>query len=107
MNCEKSAWKLESQPVAMPPDGSCVETPNELNQLSSGWRVRKITAQNIHFVNPPPIAKVIVPSRRRFTPASTKDRTAAEGASSSRTEMMSFSNCGACIGFLIQFEFGS
>src|SRR2546427_4187993 len=98
MNCKKSAWKLETQPVAMPPDGSCVETPNELNQLSSGWRVRKITAQNIHLVNPPPMAKVIVPSRLRLTPASTKDRTAAEGADSSRTEMTSLSNCRAGIG---------
>src|SRR6266542_5216108 len=107
MNCERSDWKFDNQPVAIPPDGSGTATPNAVNQLSSGCRVRKTTAQNIHFVNPPPMAKVIVPSRRRFTPASTKDRTAAEGASSSRTEMMSFSNCGACIGFLIQFEFGS
>src|SRR6266536_6144265 len=107
MNCERSAWKVESQPVAIPPDGSCVETPNEPNQLSSGWRVRKITAQNTHLVKPPPMAKVIVPSRRRLTPASTKDRTAADGANSSRTEMTSLSNCGADIGFLVPVEFGS
>ena len=71
--------------------------PNEVNQLSSGWKVRKTTAQNIHFVNPPPIAKVIVPSRRRLTPASTSDSKAADGASSSRTEITSLSSCGVAI----------
>ena len=40
----------------MPPPGSGTLTPNELNQLSSGWRVRKMTAQKIHFVKPPPIS---------------------------------------------------
>src|SRR5207245_11640798 len=57
------------------------------NKLSNSWRVKRMTAQNIHLVNPPPIAKVMVPSRRRLTPANTKDRTAADGANSSRTEM--------------------
>src|SRR5262249_30727783 len=82
----------------MPDDGNCVDTPNEPNQLNSGCRVKKITAQNTHFVNPPPMVKVIVPSRLRLSPASTKDRTAADGAKNSSTEMTSFSNCGAGIG---------
>src|SRR5271169_1083870 len=56
-----------------------------------------MTAQNIHLVKPPPMANVIVPSRRRLTPASTRDSRAADGASKSRTEIMSLSSCGVAI----------
>src|SRR5208337_3569194 len=84
-------WKVESQELATPPPGSGTLTPNELNQLSSGWRVRKTTAQNIHFVKPPPIRKLVPPpSRRRLMPANTKHSKAAEGASSNKTFTMSF-----------------
>src|SRR5215469_2887190 len=96
-NCETSDSKFASQLVAIPLDGSGTATPNAVNQLSSGCKVRKTTAQNIHFVNPPPIAKVIVPSRRRLTPASTNDSSAAEGANSKRTEITSFKSCGVPI----------
>src|SRR5215469_6028943 len=96
-NCETSDWKFASQVVEIPPDGRGTATPNEVNQLSSGCKVRKTTAQNIHFVNPPPIAKVSVPSRRRLTLASTSESIAADGASSKRTEITSFSSCGVPI----------
>src|SRR5271165_7361355 len=43
------------------------------------------------------MANVIVPSRRRLTPAITRDSSAAEGASKSRTEIMSLSSCGVAI----------
>src|SRR5262249_3003670 len=89
--------KVREPPCPIPPDGRGTFTPNDVNQLKSGCRVRKTTAQNIHFVNTPPIAKVIVPSRRRLTPANTSDSSAAEGASSSRTEITSFNSCGVPI----------
>src|SRR5208283_916853 len=96
-NCATSACRLASHPVEIPPLGSGTGTPNEVNQLSSGWSVRNTTAQNIHLVNPPPMANVIVPSRRRLTPAITRDSSAADGASKSRTEIMSLSSCGVAI----------
>ena len=81
----------------MPPLGNGTGTPNEVNQLKRGCSVRNMTAQNIHLVNPPPMANVIVPSRRKLTPAITRDSSAADGASKSRTEIMSLSSCGVAI----------
>src|SRR5215469_8989027 len=104
MNCETCDTKVERQPVASPPDGSGEVIPNEVNHPSRGWRVTKNTAQNIHLVNPPPMVKVMVPSRRRLIPANTKDRTAAEGASSSKTEMRSSSTGGVGMKFSFLFD---
>src|SRR5437879_13893577 len=97
-NCDTSAGKLASHSVAMPLGetegrGRGTATPNEVNQLRSGCSVRKTTAQNIHFVNPPPIANVIVAARRRLTPASTSDSIAADGAGSSSAETTSSCKC--------------
>src|SRR6266852_256322 len=88
---------LANQPVLIPPPGSGTPTPNEGNQLSRGWSVRKTIAQNIHFVKLPPIANVVTPSRRRLIPASTSDRNAADGASKSSSEITSFRSWGVCI----------
>ena len=74
-------WKVASQELAIPPPGDGTLTPNELNQLSSGWRVRNTTAQKIHFVKLPPIRKLVPPpSRLRLMPANTRHSNAAEGA---------------------------
>ena len=40
-NCDTSAWKLASHPVAIPPEGRGTATPNEVNQLSSGCKGQK------------------------------------------------------------------
>ena len=66
--------------------------------------MRNTIAQNIHLVNPPPMANVIVPSRRRLTPATTSDNSAADGASKSSTEIMSLSSCGVAISPVPQVE---
>ena len=83
---------------ATPPPGSGTLTPKEVDQLSRGWSVRKTTAQNIHFVKPPPITKLAPPpSRRRLMPASTRHRKAVEGASSNKTFTISFKSCGTAM----------
>src|SRR5207244_1755402 len=64
---------LASHGVLIPPPGRGILIPNEENQVSSGCSVRNTTAQNIHFVKPPPMANTVPPSRRRVTPASTAE----------------------------------
>src|SRR6266496_2151662 len=93
---------LASHGVLMPPPGRGILIPNEENHVSSGCSVRNTTAQNIHFVKPPPMANTVPPSRRKVTPASTSETRAADGASKSRSEMTSFSSCGVGIG--LSFE---
>src|SRR5437870_4764977 len=87
-----------SHEVLMPPPGSGTATPNELNQIKSGCKVRNTTHQNIHFEKPPPRTNVIPPpSLRKLIPPSTRQTTAAAGASRSSTLMMSFKSCGVGI----------
>ena len=93
---------LASHGVLIPPPGRGILIPNEENQVSSGCSVRNTTAQNIHFVNPPPIANTVPPSRRRVTPASTSETRAADGASKSKSEMTSLSSCG--VGICLSLE---
>jgi len=62
--------------------------------MSSPGRVTNTTAQNMHLVNPPPIAKF---TRRRLVPASTRQKSAAEGARSIITFAMLLRSCGVCI----------
>src|SRR6266852_1420048 len=93
---------LASHGVLIPPPGGGILIPNEENQVSSGCSVRNTTAQNIHFVKPPPMANTVPPSRRRVTPASTSETRAADGASRSKTEMMSLSSCG--VGICVSLE---
>src|SRR5713226_7523633 len=88
---------LASHGVPIPPPGRGILIPNEENQVSRGCSVRNTTAQNIHFVKPPPMANTVPPSRRRVNPASTSETRAADGASKSRSEMTSFSSCGVGI----------
>src|SRR5437667_3677902 len=90
--------------VLTPPPGSGTATPNELNQIKSGCRVRKTTHQNIHFEKPPPRTKVTPPpSLRKLIPPSTRQTTAAAGASRSSTLMMSFKSWGVGIVPRIRF----
>ena len=90
----------------MPPPSEGTLTPELLNQMSSPGRVTNITAQNIHLVNPPPIAKFT--RRRRLIPASTRHKSAAEGARSIITFAMSVRSCGVCIAnFLSPFWLGA
>ena len=56
-----SDWTPASHGVLIPPFGSGKAIPNEENHVKSGWSVRNTTAQNIHLVNPPPIANASVP----------------------------------------------
>src|SRR6266568_3523125 len=93
---------LASHGVLIPPPGRGILIPNEENQVSSGCSVRNTTAQNIHFVKPPPIANTVPPSRRRVTPASTSETRAADGASNSKSEMTSLSSCG--VGICLSLE---
>ena len=93
---------LASHGVLIPPPGRGILIPNEENQVSSGCSVRNTTAQNIHFVKPPPIANTVPPSRRRVTPASTSETRAADGASKSKSEMTSLSSCG--VGICLSLE---
>src|SRR5579864_2741732 len=88
---------LASHGVLIPPPGRGILIPNEENNVSRGCSVRNTTAQNIHFVNPPPIANTVPPSRRRVTPASTSETSAADGASKSKSETTSLSSCGVGI----------
>src|ERR1700731_2342262 len=88
---------LASHGVLIPPPGKGILIPNDENQVNSGCRGINRTAQNIHFVKPPPMANTVPPSRRRVTPASTSETSAADGASNSKSEMISFSNCGVGI----------
>jgi len=60
MKFATSVWNDASQGVPIPPPGSATPTPNVLNQPRSDWSVAKTTAQNIHFVKPPPIMKVLL-----------------------------------------------
>src|SRR5258708_15778313 len=98
-----------SHGVVIPPPGKGILIPNEENQVNRGCRVRNTTAQNIHFVKPPPMANTVPPSRRRVTPASTSETSAADGASNSKSEMTSFSSCGVGIRLSLEgsisFEF--
>src|SRR5208282_1084146 len=94
---ETSDSKEFSQDVLIPPAGTGAATPNEVNQERSGPRVTNTTAQNIHFVNPPPIRNVVPPSRPKLMPARTKATKAAAGASCNRTWIMSFRSCGTAI----------
>src|ERR1700756_5255797 len=93
---------LAIQGVLIPPPGRGILIPNEENQVSNGCNVRNTTAQNIHFVKPPPIANTVPPSRRRVTPASTSETSAADGASKSKSEMTSLSSCG--VGIYLSLE---
>src|ERR1700731_501709 len=93
---------LANHGVLIPPPGKSILIPNEENQVSSGCRVRNTTAQNIHFVKPPPMANTVPPSRRSVTPASTSETRAAEGASNSKSEMTSLSSCG--VGICLSLE---
>src|ERR1019366_5735894 len=96
---ETSDWNEFSHDVPIPPPGTGTLIPNELNQLSSGVKVRKTTDQNIHLVKPPPIRKLVPPSRRRLIPARTSETSAAGVASRSRVLMTSFKSCGTATVF--------
>ena len=94
---ETSIWNEFSYDVPIPPPGSGTATPNELNQLRSGVKVRNTTDQNIHLVKPPPIRKLVPPSRRRLIPARTSETSAAGVANANSVLMMSFSSCGTAM----------
>src|SRR5579872_2329229 len=96
---------VASQGVLMPPLGSGRAIPKDENQVSNGCRVRNTTAQNIHFVKPPPMTNAVEPSCRKATPASTRETNAADGASKRSNEMTSFSSCGVCIVSLSKLVF--
>src|SRR5580658_1086971 len=81
----------------MPPPGNDAGTPNEGNQLMSCGRVRKTIAQNIHFAKFPPINASGTDPCRRLSPPSTRQMTAAEGASNSINLMKSVISCGGAI----------
>src|SRR2546425_13321307 len=96
---------LASHGVLIPSPGKGILIPNEENQVNRGCRVRNTTAQNIHFVKPPPMANTVPPSRRRVTPASTSETSAADGASNSKSEMTSLSSCGVGISLALKVDF--
>src|SRR5579863_7042498 len=81
----------------MPPPGKDAGTPNDGNQLMSWGRVRKTIAQNIHFAKFPPINASGMDPCRRLSPDSTRQITAAEGASNSINLMKSVISCGGAI----------
>src|SRR5579871_122932 len=81
----------------MPPPGKDAGTPNEGNQLMSWGRVRKTIAQNIHFAKFPPTRASGTEPWRRPRPASTRQMTAAEGASSSINRIKSVISCGGAM----------
>src|SRR5579872_6184775 len=81
----------------MPPPGKDAGTPNDGNQLMSWGRVRKTIAQNIHFAKFPPINASGMDPCRRLRPDSTRQMTAAEGASNSINLMKSVISCGGAI----------
>src|SRR5579863_10495401 len=88
---------LASQGVLIPPLGRGRAIPKDENHVRRGCRVRNTTAQNIHFVKPPPITNAVEPSCRSAMPASTRETNAADGASRRSNEMTSFSSCGVSI----------
>src|SRR6202142_446494 len=88
----------------MPPPGNDAGTPNDGNQLMSWGRVRKTIAQNIHFAKFPPINASGTDPCRRLSPDSTRQMTAAEGASNSINLMKSVISCGGAIVFSFQIE---
>src|SRR5579864_8378234 len=96
---------LASHGVPIPPLGRGRAIPKDENHVRSGCRVRNTTAQNIHFVKPPPITNAVEPSCRSAIPASTRETNAADGASRRSNEMTSFSSCGVCIVPLSRFAF--
>src|SRR5271165_1481332 len=90
----------------MPPLGKEAGTPNEGNQLMSWGRVRNTIAQNIHFAKFPPTNASGTEPCRRLRPASTRQMTAAEGASNSINLMKSVISCGGAIVVTFQKEIG-
>src|SRR5579872_3600715 len=96
---------LASHGVPIPPLGRGRAIPKDENHVRSGCRVRNTTAQNIHFVKPPPITNAVEPSCRSAMPASTRETNAADGASRRSNEMTSFNSCGVCIVLLSSFAF--
>src|ERR1700733_12568762 len=88
----------------MPPLGKDAGTPKEGNQLMSWGKVRNTIAQNIHFAKFPPTNASGTDPCRRLRPASTRQMTAAEGASNSINLMKSVISCGGAMVVSFQIE---